>query len=225
MRANVDHTASRIPPTDQLDRFATLIADETIRPFSVLPAPGDLIGFSGDSWLSGLINLATLGWPGIGLSHVGIVAQQYSGRLVLVESTTIAPEPCIIRRHHVRGAQMHDLVDVLQRPGRIYHYPLAVPLSGADSDRLRDYMTDLVRAEKPYDFVGAAKSRFTPLALLRMWLHGRESLGMLFCSETCAAGLRYVGRLAIRNASSLAPNQLCRRCVRQWVLCPAVRLK
>jgi hypothetical protein len=218
-------TASRTPPSDQLDRFAALLADETIRPFSVLPAPGDLIGFSGDSWLSGVINLATLGWPGIGLSHVGIVAQQYSGRLVLVESTTIAPEPCIIRRHHVRGAQMHDLVDVLQRPGRIYHYPLAVPLSGADADCLRDYMTDLVRAEKPYDFVGAAKSRFTLVALLRCWLHGRESLRSLFCSEMCAAALRYVGRFHTKNASAWSPNQLCRRCVRQWVLCPAVRLK
>lgn len=217
-------TASRTPPADQLDRLAALIASETIRPFSVLPAPGDLIGFSGVSWLSAAINLATLGWPGIGLSHVGIVVQQYSGRLVLVESTTIAPEPCIIRRHHVRGAQMHDLVDVLQRPGRIYHYPLVVPLSGRIADRLRDYMTDLVRAEKPYDFVGAAKSRFTPLALLRTWLHGRESLDSLFCSETCAAGLRYVGRLRIRNASSLAPNQLCRRCVRHRVLCRPGRI-
>ena len=218
-------TASRTPPSDQLDRLAELLASESIRPFSVLPATGDLIGFSGDSWLSAVINLATLGWPGVGLSHVGMVVQQYSGRLVLVESTTIAPEPCIIRRHHVRGAQIHDLVDVLQRSGRIYHYPLVLPLSGADSDRLRDYITDLVRAEKPYDFVGAAKSRFTLVALLRCWLHGRESLRSLFCSEMCAAALRYVGRFRTKNASAWSPNQLCRRCVQQRVLCPARRIK
>ena len=37
------------------------------------PKAGDIIGFSGDSWLSVGINLATYGIPFWSLSHVGIL--------------------------------------------------------------------------------------------------------------------------------------------------------
>jgi hypothetical protein len=37
--------------------------------------PGDILGFSGDTWVSATINLATYGIPYWHLSHVGIVAE------------------------------------------------------------------------------------------------------------------------------------------------------
>jgi hypothetical protein len=213
------------PPSDQLERLGDMIASGAVRPLSVVPAPGDLIGFSGTSGLAAAINLATLGWPGIGLSHVGIVVQMHSGRLVVVESTAVATEPCLIHRHHVRGAQVHDLAEILERPGRIYHYPLRHPLSDGEALRLQDYLLDLVQAECPYDFVGAARARFTLAAIIWRWKHGKEALDSLFCSELCAAGLRYAGRFHSKNASAWSPNQLCRAGVRRGVFCPQQRLK
>ena len=37
---------------------------------------GDIIGFSGDSWISTLVNIATYGIPFWGLSHVGIMGRR-----------------------------------------------------------------------------------------------------------------------------------------------------
>ena len=45
---------------------------------------GDIIGFSGDSWISALVNVATYGIPFWGLSHVGILGHADDGRLLIV---------------------------------------------------------------------------------------------------------------------------------------------
>ena len=57
--------------------------------------PGDIIGFSGNSPISDLVNLATLGVPRWSISHVGIMAE-IKGELLLVESTTLDPLPCVV---------------------------------------------------------------------------------------------------------------------------------
>ena len=61
------------------------------------PAPkaGDIIGFSGDSWMSAGINMATYGIPFWSLSHVGIVGE-HDGELLLFESTELNKLPCAI---------------------------------------------------------------------------------------------------------------------------------
>ena len=46
---------------------------------------GDLIAFSGDSWISDLVNVATYGIPRWGVSHVGIMGEARDGRLLLFE--------------------------------------------------------------------------------------------------------------------------------------------
>ena len=70
---------------------------------------GDVIGFSGNSWISGLINIGTYGIPGWGISHVGIMAHADDGRLLLFESTTLENMPCEISGECFDGTQAHDL--------------------------------------------------------------------------------------------------------------------
>ena len=57
---------------------------------------GDIIGFSGDSWISACVNIATYGIPFWGLSHVGIMGHADDGRLLLFESTQLDDLPCEI---------------------------------------------------------------------------------------------------------------------------------
>jgi len=84
---------------------------------------GDIIGFSGDSWISTLVNIATYGIPFWGLSHVGIMGRADDGRLMLFESTQLDGLPCEITGEVFLRARELALVpaqaQVFQRgPGR-----------------------------------------------------------------------------------------------------------
>ena len=90
---------------------------------------GDVIGFSGNSWISALINLGTYGLPFSGISHVGIMAHAADGRLLLFESTTLENMPCELSGECFNGTQAHDLTKILQAyAGKVWHYPLYRPL-------------------------------------------------------------------------------------------------
>jgi len=53
-----------------------------LRPKSTLTVrPGDLIGFSGESFISDFINVVTYGVPRWGISHVGIMGEAPDGRI------------------------------------------------------------------------------------------------------------------------------------------------
>ena len=59
---------------------------------------GDILGFSGRSWISAGINIATYGIPLWGISHVGIMAHSPDGKLRFFESTSLDGDiPCEIR--------------------------------------------------------------------------------------------------------------------------------
>ena len=66
---------------------------------------GDVIGFSGNSWISGLINIGTYGIPFWGISHVGIMAHAADGRLLIFESTTLEDMPCEIAGECFNGTR------------------------------------------------------------------------------------------------------------------------
>jgi hypothetical protein len=87
--------------------------------------PGDIIGFSGTGFVSGVINLGTFALPRCGLSHVGIVSE-YEGELLLFESTFMAADnvPCVIAGQPVRGVQAHTLESAVSRKGAVWHYPV-----------------------------------------------------------------------------------------------------
>ena len=75
---------------------------------------GDVIGFSGNSWISALINIGTYGIPFWGISHVGVMAHAADGRLLLFESTTLENMPCEISGECFNGTQAHDLNKILK---------------------------------------------------------------------------------------------------------------
>ena len=85
---------------------------------------GDIIGFSGDSWISALVNMATYGVPFWSLSHVGILGHAADGRLMLFESTQLDGLPCEITGEVFLGTQAHQLEHVVEAyKGKVWHYP------------------------------------------------------------------------------------------------------
>lgn len=185
--------------------------------------PGDVIGFSACNPKGTLIRVCTGGLICRGgLSHVGIAVHWPGYRRPLVcESTSLCPEPCVVRREMVKGVQLHRLrTRILAYPGHVWHYPLVEGLSAANSTVLtlvcRSYLG--IR----YDRAGAIGARHTLLARL---LQRPEDLSTLFCSEWVAACLRHVGKLKTDNASAWSPNGLVRYLVRHGVCRKPVRIK
>jgi hypothetical protein len=78
-----------------------------IRPGDV--KAGDVIGFSGNGFVSAIVNLATFGLPCWGISHVGVMAHADDGRLLLFESTSLENCPCEIYNEDFSGTQAHTL--------------------------------------------------------------------------------------------------------------------
>lgn len=184
--------------------------------------PGDVVGFASHSALDALINLATWGIPGIGISHVALVAPHpeydyvpgMQERLLLFESTTRNPEPCALSGKHVQGVQAHKLYHRLKDyRGAVWRYPLSTPLDEQRRANLKTYCVNQLGLR--YDRIGAFRAR--GLTLIERLLYRPEDLSAVFCSELVAAALRYVGEFRARNVSCWNPNRLCRELVRRGV--------
>lgn len=173
------------------------------------PAPkaGDIVGFSGDSWLSFGINLATYGIPFWSLSHVGIVAE-HEGELLLFESTSLSELSCVIQGKPVRGTQAHRLDECVQAyGGRVWHYPLYRPLYPQENKRLSRFLLEYLG--KDYDAIGA----FRAGGIGWSWLESKlrpQDLSSLFCSEYCAAAHARIGIFRTDHAGRWSPNRLVR---------------
>lgn len=190
------------------------------------PRAGDLVGFSGSDLLADAINLATLGLPRWGLSHVGILIEHRYFGICLAESTTLASQPCLVAGRVVSGAQLQPIIRrVEQYRGRVWHYPLRLPLGMPLVSALSAYLIGLIEAECPYDTIGAARSRSTLYAAVHRWKHGREDLRSLFCSELVAAAWARFDLFETTNASGWSPNALVRAARRQDVVLPPYRWK
>jgi hypothetical protein len=166
-------------------------------------APGDVLAFSGTSCTSRIIRCCTLG----SISHVGIVAKHPDPTcygLRLYESVM----PGGVRRIHLSLA----VKTALDGGARVWHYPLAEPLSPAESASLTAFLEGL--RGTPYDRIGAIRARTLGFGWVR-WtrlynlLPNREDLGNLFCSECVGISLRYLDRFHTRNASKWSPVALC----------------
>ena len=163
------------------------------------PAPkaGDIIGFSGDSWLSVGINLATYGIPFWSLSHVGIVGE-HDGELLLFESTSLSDLPCVIQGKPVWGTQAHRIDECVRTyGGKVWHYPLYRPLYPFESKRLSEFLLEYIG--KDYDAIGA----FRAGGIGWSWLEGirfahtvgRNDVSFLewACSTRRGAGVTVLG--------------------------------
>ena len=186
------------------------------------PKAGDIIGFSGDSWLSAGINLATYGIPFWSLSHVGIVGE-HDGELLLFESTEQNELPCSIRGKPVCGTQAHRLDECIRAyNGKVWHYPLYRPLYTFERKRLNTFLQKYLG--KDYDAVGAFRAGGVGWSWLESKLR-RQDLSSLFCSEYCAAAHARVGIFRTDHLSRWSPNRLVRTERRRGILLKPWRLK
>ncbi len=169
--------------------------------------PGDIIGFSGEGWMSTGIILATYGLPYMSLSHVGIMGE-HDGRLLLFESTTLTAEPCEITGKHNSGTQAHSLdYKLASYRGKMWHYPLYRALYEHESKRLTAFLESTL--DLPYDTIGAIRAGGETFSWIESRLR-KQDLHSLFCSEWCAAAHSTIGLFPTDNVSRWNPNRLTR---------------
>jgi len=184
---------------------------------------GDIIGFSGRSWISAGINVATYGIPFWGISHVGIMANASDGRLLIFESTSLETLPCEISRENFTGTQAHLLDDIVRAyDGKAYHYSLYRPLYPNEDERLTEFLTETIHV--PYDAMGAFRSAGVGLSWIESRFHP-SNLHTIFCSEWVAAAYAVTGLHPTDNVSRWNPNRLCRHLRWHRILCKPRRLK
>lgn len=197
---------------------------------------GDVIGFSGHSWWSDLINLATYGVPGWGLSHLGIVAEYeeefpscqwddplYSPNLLLFESTMACNLPDVFDNEIIKGFQAHNLsLRLTNYSGKVWHYPLVEALRPLESRRLTRFLLD--QRGKDYDAIGAFRAGGIGFSYIESLLRP-EDLSSLFCSEVVAAAHAHIGLLDTRNASRWNPNHFVRTERKRKILMKSFREK
>ena len=179
---------------------------------------GDIIGFSSYSCLGFWINIGTLGVPFRDLSHIGIIGPEG----FLYESTSLLQRPCAITGNFIKGTQaQHPVFRIRSYKGAVYHYPLKVKLKG---QVLKDFLTD--NLSKPYDALGAFRSRALITGRVIRWLCKREeNLASLFCSEYVMAAYNAEGVYPIENASNWSPNRVARVLLREGIIGPRQRIK
>lgn len=178
-RSNSAHSAGRIP---------------------VDYRPGDLIFFAGRDPLSRAIALKTCTWRQLLLrrwfSHVGICCEFDDGspsgpRIMLVESTTLADQPCFITGRKTIGVQAHF------PEGRVWNYPGAAwrlrlrrSLDAIESRRLSNFCLSTIG--QPYNYRRAGE-----LALF-FWSHLRDETPLpdsWFCSDHALTALKTIDRV------------------------------
>ena len=183
------------------------------------PAPevkaGDVIGFSGDNWLSAGINLATYGIPFWSLSHVGILGE-HKGELLLFESTLLSNLSCVVQGKPVEGTQAHRLDECIEAyGGKIWQYPLYRPVYPFESKWLSEFLLSYLG--KKYDTIGAFRAAGVGWSWLESKLR-RQDLSSLFCSEYCAAAHASIGVFQTDHVSRWNPNRLVRTERRRGIL-------
>ena len=183
---------------------------------------GDLIGISGKGLVADVINAGSYGMPRWNLSHIGIICE-YHGQHLLFESTTLnGDSPCVILGGPISGAQAHTVDEFMQRPGKIWHYPMRTRLYAHQSVRLRLLLLELLGRE--YDLTGALRSGGCFLRILEKTFR-MQDISTLFCSEMVAFVLTHIGTAHIINASGQSPNSLVRRLYRHAITEKRKRLK
>lgn len=200
--------------------------------------PGDIIACSGRGSAPLLVKIATLSR----YSHVGIIVRipiDGRPRIVILESTTLTPEPCLVQLKRVSGVQFHDPIRYAARyPGTVYQLRIRAPLTQSEIATLETYALKFALGSG-YDLNGAIQAR--PLNFLRWpffrWLSGIADLAAvdaeLFCSELVTEALQIAGvwphslkphrmtpasvvRTAIRLGTHFAPVNLTQQ-TRRWL--------
>jgi hypothetical protein len=184
--------------------------------------PGDIIGFSGEGWVSIFINCVTYGIPLWSISHVGIVGE-HDGKLLVFESTTTNDVPCEVTGKCIAGSQAHNLQHHIDHyKGRLWHYPLSRSLYHHELKRLKTFLHKTVGLS--YDNIGAFRAGGVGFSWLESQLLEAD-LHSLFCSEWCAAAHAEIGVFATDNVARWSPNLLTRTERRMGILKKPRRIK
>ncbi len=184
--------------------------------------PGDIIGFSGSSWLSAGICIASYGVPWWSLSHVGILGE-YRGDLLLFESTTLDDMACVIQGKCFKGTQAVEPCERVARyEGRVWHYPLSRTLYKHERRRLSTFLVQNIGV--PYDQIGAFRAGGEGFSWLESHLRN-EDLSSFFCSEYVIKAHAETGLISTDNASRWSPNRAVRFERKHGILRYPVRCK
>lgn len=184
---------------------------------------GDIIAFSGASFYSDLINVATYGIPRWGISHVGIMGEARDGRLLLFESTEHGGLPCEITGAPFNGTQAHRFDAVREAyQGKVWHYPLYRLLYDHERQRLAQFLMETIHT--PYDEMGAFRSAGVGLSWIES-LFREQDLTTIFCSEWACAAHTAIGIFHTDNVSRWNPNRFVRRERRRGILLKPWRKK
>jgi len=185
--------------------------------------PGDVIGFSGRSWHSAAINLATGGVPLRGISHVGIVIDSGQGWPCLLESTASA-DFCVLSHQRRPGVKAYSPTRRIESyAGRVWHYPLYRALYEHENKRLTEGAYATLGRE--YDYRGALCAGGIGLVARCVSMLRLADLASLFCSECVIARLADIGLIACDNPGRYSPNLVCRSLRAAGILCKPRRLK
>ncbi len=176
-----------------------------------LMKPGDVIAFSGNSFFSEIIKLATFS----NISHVGVILQTQvfndgSGRFFnkVIESATV---------HGFSGVNDNRLSERLNEfDGDIWWLPLKKELRKErfNETLFFNFLFDQEKARKEYDLPQALLSALDifdklPFAADELG-RNKEDFSKFFCSELVAAGFEKSGIIGDINASEVTPIELCR---------------
>ena len=185
--------------------------------------PGDIIGFSGASLVSDVINVATYGLPRTGISHVGIMAEARDGRLLLFESTTLDGLPCEITGKRFDGVQAHSLDAVVANyRGKVFLYPVYRKLYDFERQRLTEFLMGMIGT--PYDQIGAVRAAGDGFSWFESLLRPRN-LHSIFCSELVMSALTTIGLAQTTKPQRWNPNHAIRHLRARGELDTPERLK
>ncbi len=176
--------------------------------------PGDVIGFSGNSWTSAGVNLCSFSVPYWGLSHVGICGCDDSSMAKGLRLFDSASGAGVRSQTIARGVEGYD--------GKAWLYGLSRPLYIHECDRLTWHIEEMLGRE--YDTAGALRAGGKIWAAIQGRFRG-EDLATFFCSEFVAEQLSHIGVFNTANASRWNPNHLMRTLRRLGIVQKPVRLK
>jgi hypothetical protein len=190
--------------------------------------PADLVLVSGTAPVSRLIKAGTCShWDALRslcgfptwrcISHIGICAN-YAGQMLLFESTTLSPLPCVIRGGHRNGMQAHPPRDWLKAAqGHVWAASLRTPyaLKEGESHELTDFLLDSI--DRGYDPRGAFDAGLH-------WSRGCD-LSTVFCSEIVAQALMVADVIERSDPSAITPAALIKNVVHAAIYDTPRRLK
>lgn len=188
----------------------------------------DLVVVSGKAPVSRAIKARTctlcdslrslLGWPTWKcISHVAICAI-YDGEVLLFESTTLSPLPCVVRGRRHAGMQAHRPLEWLAATaGNIWvaSLPKYYGIEEHESHDLTDFLLDHI--DRGYDPRGAIEAGVR-------WNHNSD-LSTVFCSEIVSQALMVADVIPRDNASMFTPVDLIKSVVRRGIYGTPRRLK